>query len=280
MSAEPARAWRGRGLDLPLDRRTLIMGVLNLTPDSFSDGGRFSGVDAAIGHAQAMADEGADIVDIGGESTRPGSARVSAEEEAARVLPTIRALAPLLDLPISIDTYKASVAADAVEAGAAIVNDVWGMQDDDEMARVVAANDVAIVLMHNREAADPAIDIVEDVRTFLTRSIDRALAAGVREDRIMLDPGVGFGKVAQQSMEVIRRLGEIRALGFPVLVGASRKSFIGQLLGIAEPGDRLNGTLGAHIVAALAGADVIRAHDVAAHREALTVADAIRGRLP
>lgn len=279
MPAEAARSWRGRGFDLPLDQRTLIMGILNVTPDSFSDGGRFSAIDAALAQAQAMTDEGADIVDVGGESTRPGSAPVDAEEEAERVLPIIRMIAPLIGVPISIDTYKAEVAAAAIEAGAVIVNDVWGMQRDEEMAHVVAANDAAIVLMHNRERADADIDIMEDVRVFLARSIDRALSAGIKADRIMLDPGVGFGKVAQQSMEVIRRLGEIRALGFPVLLGASRKSFIGGLTGVAEPRDRLCGTLGAHLCGVFAGAEVIRAHDVAAHREALVVADAIRGRI-
>jgi dihydropteroate synthase len=275
--AAPARTLAACDRHLPLGDRPLLMGILNVTPDSFSDGGRFAGQEAAFTHGLKLVADGADILDIGGESTRPGSSIVSAEEELARVLPPLKALAEAVPVPISIDTYKASVAARAVEAGARIVNDVWGLQRDPEMAATVAACGAAVILMHNREKADPAIDIMAEVRDFLSRSIDRALAAGIAEDRIVVDPGIGFGKTPAQSMLLIARLAELRTLGYPVLLGASRKSFIGRVLDV-EPDHRLSGTLAAHVIGAMNGADIIRAHDVAEHHDALRVLQAIRGQ--
>jgi dihydropteroate synthase len=269
-----------RDMTLPVGARTLLMGILNVTPDSFSDGGRFFDPAAALAHGRALADEGADILDIGGESTRPGAVAVGAEDELARVMPVVRALAPALAVPVSIDTYKAAVAEAALGAGARIVNDVWGLQRDPAMARVVADHGAAVVVMHNRVEVDAAVDMLAEVKDFLRRSIDLALAAGIPEDRIVLDPGVGFGKTTEQDLVLIARLGELRAMGFPVLLGASRKKFLGRITGIAEAAARVNATLGAHVAGALAGADIIRAHDVAAHRDALRVADAVRGYLP
>jgi dihydropteroate synthase len=272
------RQWRMRDAVLPLGTRTLLMGILNVTPDSFSDGGKFMGPGAAAAHARDMAADGADIVDVGGESTRPGSTRLSVDEELARVMPVLDALRGVTSAPISIDTYKSRVARAALESGASVVNDVWGFQRDPEMARVAADFGAGAVLMHNRETVDGAIDILADMKGFLSRSIDRALAAGMGEDRIAIDPGVGFGKTPEQSTEVITRLSEVAALGFPVLLGASRKRFIGALLGLDTPEDRLYGTLGAHLAGVEAGADIIRAHDIKPHRQALDVFDAIRSK--
>jgi dihydropteroate synthase len=268
--------WAIRGGGLPIGGRTLLMGILNVTPDSFSDGGRFLAPEAALAHGEALAGEGADILDIGGESTRPGSAQVEADEELARVIPIVRALAARLALPLSIDSYKAAVAEAALAAGARIVNDVWGFQRDPDIARVAAASGAGVVLMHNRLTFDAAVDMLAEVKDFLARSLDIALAAGVAEDHIVLDPGIGFGKTTRQDLMLIARLGDVRAMGFPVLLGASRKKFIGRLTEQPDPMRRLGGTLGAHLMGVAAGADVIRAHDVAAHRDALTVLDAIR----
>lgn len=271
-----SRIWRFCDLDAEIGSRTLLMGILNATPDSFSDGGDFSSPDAARAQIARMAREGADLIDIGGESTRPGAEHVSAEDECARVIPIFEAVKGKRLPPLSIDTYKAKTARAALEAGAVIVNDVWGLQRDPEMARVAADFGAGVVLMHNRETADDGIDIVADVRTFLDRSLTIALAAGIKDDCIVLDPGVGFGKTLRQSTEVIARLGEIAGLGFPVLLGASRKRFIGHILKIEDPKDRLSGTLGAHLAGVANGADIIRAHDIKPHREALDIFDAIR----
>lgn len=267
-----------RNLHLPLDR-TLLMGILNTTPDSFSDGGRFLDEGAAIAQGMRLVDEGADIIDIGGESTRPGASPVSPEDEAARVLPPLRALAARVEIPLSIDTYKAAVARQALAAGARIVNDVWGLQRDPDMARVVAGEGAAVVVMHNRHEADPAIDIMADVRAFLSRSVEIALTAGVAEEAIMVDPGIGFGKTFEQNLICIARLPELRDLGFPILLGASRKSFIGRLLDV-EAGGRLFGSIAAHVTGANGGANIIRAHDVAQHRDAIRVSDAIGAHRP
>ncbi|WP_222876897.1 dihydropteroate synthase [Terrihabitans soli] len=271
-----SRIWRFCDLDLPIGPRTLLMGVLNITPDSFSDGGDFLAPDTARIQAAAMARDGADLIDIGGESTRPGAEKLSAEDEIARVLPVLEALRGRRLPPLSIDTYKAKTARAALEAGATIVNDVWGLRYDTEMARVVADFGAGIVLMHNRETVDETLDIMDDVKRFLDRSLSIAMTAGIADDRIVLDPGVGFGKTPRQSAEVITRLGEVAALGFPVLLGASRKRFIGHILRIDNPKDRLNGTLGAHLAGVSNGADIIRAHDIKPHREALDVFDAVR----
>jgi dihydropteroate synthase len=272
----PDRIVFARHRQIVLGRRTLLMGVLNVTPDSFSDGGDFDEPRSALDRVRAMIDEGADIIDVGGESTRPGSAEVHVEDELARVMPVLDALRGEIDWPVSIDTYKAIVARAAVDAGADIINDIWGLQRDPDMARVASDTGAAVILMHNRTEADASIDIVADVLNFLKRSLDIAADAGIRPDSIVLDPGIGFGKTWQQSIEVIAHLPDLAALGLPILLGASRKSFIGRLLGIETPKDRLNGTLAAHLAGAATGARIIRAHDIKAHREALDVFDAIR----
>lgn len=233
-----------------LGRRTLVMGILNVTPDSFSDGGRFEGVEAARAQATALTQAGADILDIGGESTRPGHTPVPAAEEQARVLPVIEAVAPGLSRPISIDTYKASTADAALKAGATIVNDVWGLQREPDIARVAAEHGAPVIVMHNRETIDGALDIVADMLRFFERSLDIARRAGIPDGDIVLDPGIGFGKSWAQHLEALRRLPEIRALGFPLLVGVSRKSLLGRLHDReTAPRDRLVGSLAAHVLA-------------------------------
>lgn len=259
-----------------IGQRVLVMGILNVTPDSFSDGGRFEGVVAARSQADALVGEGAALVDIGGESTRPGHIPVSAEEEQARILPVIRDLAPRLPVPISVDTYKASTAEVALAAGARIVNDVWGLQRDPDIARVAAAHGAPVMVMHNRETVDPAIDIVADMLRFFERSLDIARRAGIPDADIVLDPGIGFGKSWAQHLEALRRLPELKALGFPILVGVSRKSMLGRLHDAeTRPVDRLFGSLSSHVLAATLGADIVRVHDVAPHVDALRVVDAV-----
>jgi len=262
-----------------LGRRVLVMGILNVTPDSFSDGGRFDDVAAARTQAEALVAEGAALVDIGGESTRPGHVPVSAEEEQARILPVIRDLAPRLPVPISVDTYKASTARVALAAGARIVNDVWGLQREPDIARVAADHGAPVMIMHNRETVDPAIDIVADMLRFFERSLAIARTAGLRDGDIVLDPGIGFGKSWAQHLEALRRLPEIVALGFPVLVGVSRKSLLGRLHDAeTKPVDRLFGSIGSHVLAATLGAQIVRVHDVRPHVDALRVVDAVMGR--
>jgi dihydropteroate synthase len=256
--------------------RPLIMGVLNVTPDSFSDGGRFLEPTVAIDYARHLVAEGADILDIGAESTRPygGMIPVSREEERERLGPILPAIVAL-GIPVSIDTQKAAVAAWAIEAGAAIVNDVWGLQRDPEMARVVAERGVPVVIMHNRETADAAIDIIAEVTEFFSRSLEIAWTAGIPRDRIVLDPGIGFGKTAEQSLTCIARLDAWRGFNLPLLVGASRKRFINSIVP-SEPMQRLGGSLAAHLLAVENGAAIIRVHDVAPTVQALAVASAIR----
>jgi dihydropteroate synthase len=252
------------------------MGVLNVTPDSFSDGGRFFDPAQAIAQAQHLAAEGADIVDVGAESSRPygGAVRVSIDEERERLAPVLPAVAAL-GVPVSIDTMKAGIAAWAHDQGAAIVNDVWGLQRDADMARVVAERGVPIVIMHNRDSADPAIHIVADVTDFFSRSLDIAARAGIARETIVLDPGIGFGKTAEQSMTCIARLDAWRGFGLPLLVGASRKRFINSIVP-SEPMERLGGSLAAHLLAVENGAAIVRVHDVAPTVQALAVAAAIR----
>ena len=278
MSADLASQEGLRSLLPELGRRTLIMGVLNVTPDSFSDGGLFAAPEAAIARGRALAGEGADLVDIGGESTRPGHAAVAADQEQARILPILRALAPGLGAPISIDTYKASTARLALQAGARIVNDVWGLQRDPDIASVAAAHGAPVIVMHNREAADPSLDVVDELRSYFERSLAIARRAGIPDVDIVLDPGIGFGKTAEQHLAALRRLPEIKALGFPVLVGVSRKSILGRIAAReTAPRDRLTASVAAHVIAATLGADIVRVHDVAPHRDALRVVDAVMG---
>ena len=256
--------------------RPLVMGVLNVTPDSFSDGGRYLDPQAAIVHARRLAAEGADILDVGAESTRPygGAVRISLEEERARLAPLLSDVIAL-GVPVSIDTLKAAIAAWALDLGAAIVNDVWGLQGDADMARVVAEHQAPVVIMHNRMSVDPAIDIVAEVTDFFRRSLDIAARAGIPRQRIVLDPGIGFGKTAEQSLTCIARLDAWREFGVPLLVGASRKRFI-HSVAPSEPMDRLGGSLAAHLLAVENGATIVRVHDVAATAQALAVASAIR----
>ena len=256
--------------------RPLVMGVLNVTPDSFSDGGRYLDPQAAVVHARRLAAEGADILDVGAESTRPygGAVRISLEEERARLAPLLSDVVAL-GVPVSIDTLKAAIAAWALDLGAAIVNDVWGLQGDADMARVVAEHQGSVVIMHNRMSVDPAIDIVAEVTDFFRRSLDIAARAGIPRQRIVLDPGIGFGKTPEQSLICIARLDAWREFGVPLLVGASRKRFI-HSIAPSEPMDRLGGSLAAHLLAVENGATIVRVHDVAATAQALAVASAIR----
>jgi dihydropteroate synthase len=256
--------------------RPVLMGVLNITPDSFSDGGQFLDPAAAIEQARRLVAQGADIIDIGAESTRPygGMAPVSAEDERARLAPVLPAVI-VLGVPVSIDTMKASVAAWALDTGAGIVNDVWGLQRDPDMARVAAAHGAPVIIMHNRESTDPAIDIIADVSEFFSRSLEIAWDAGIARDRVVLDPGIGFGKTPEQSMACIARLHEWRGFEMPLLVGASRKRFVASVVA-SEPTERLGGSLAAHLIAAENGAAIIRTHDVAPTLQALAVAAAIR----
>jgi dihydropteroate synthase len=263
------------GKTLTLAAPIAVMGIVNVTPDSFSDGGVFATAAAAVAHGERLAREGAAILDIGGESTRPGANAVAADEEASRTVPVIAELSRRITLPISIDTTKTRVAAAALGAGASIVNDVWGFQGDGDMARVVADFGAAAVLMHNRATIDPALDIVADVLNFLSRSIDLALKAGVAQEQLIVDPGFGFGKTPAQNLALIRRLREFSMLGCPVLLGVSRKSTIGRVTGQAIPAERLYGSLAAGLAGVANGAAILRAHDVAAHVEALQVLHAI-----
>jgi dihydropteroate synthase len=255
-----------------------IMGIVNVTPDSFSDGGAFLDPGDAAAHAQRLINEGADILDIGGESTRPGAEAVEAPQEIDRVVPVISAVVGVGTV-ISIDTSKAVVASAALSAGATIVNDVTALGDPD-MAGVVAERGAGLVLMHmlgtpRTMQENPTYeDVVDDIKAFLAGRIERAVDAGVPEEKIWIDPGIGFGKTVEHNLELLRRLGEFRELGRPILVGTSRKSFIGKLTG-AEVGDRLGGTLATDVLAYANGAEIIRVHDVAPAREALITAQAI-----
>jgi dihydropteroate synthase len=257
--------------------RTVVMGVLNVTPDSFSDGGRFLAPDQAIEHSKRMIAEGADIIDVGAESTRPygGAVHVPAQEELARLKPILAELTGL-GAAVSIDTMKAEVAAWALNIGAAIVNDVWGLQRDPEMAKVVADHRAPIVIMHNRDTADPSIDIMADIEAFFARSLAIAERAGIARDRIVLDPGIGFGKTPAQSMTAIARLARLKLFGLPILVGASRKRFIDAVVP-SPPDRRIGGSIASHLLAVENGAAIIRVHDVAETVQALRVVAAIRG---
>ena len=257
------------------ERRPLVMGILNVTPDSFSDGGRFADPQTALAHARQMIADGADIIDVGAESTRPyaGAEPVSLDDEIARLSPLLR---PLIELgaPVSIDTMKAEVAAWALDQGASILNDVWGLQRDPDMARVAAEHGAPVVVMHNREQPDPALDILTDIEAFFMRSLDTALKAGIRRENIVLDPGIGFGKTPEQSIEVIARLAELKRFGLPILVGLSRKRFI-NAVSPSKPDERIGGSLAGNVMAVVEGADIVRVHDVAETVQAMRVLTAI-----
>jgi dihydropteroate synthase len=257
--------------------RPLVMGVLNVTPDSFSDGGQFMDPAVAVAHAAEMAQQGADILDIGAESTRPygDPVPVSTDDEKARLAPVLPEVVKL-GLPVSIDTIKASIATWALDQGAAIVNDVWGLQRDPDIAPLVAKHGVPVIVMHNREAADAAIDIVADVLAFFSRSLEIAARAGIARKNIVLDPGIGFGKTPEQSMTCLARLAEFKRFGLPLMVGASRKRFINTVTP-STPAERIGGSIAAHLLAVQKGAAIVRVHDVAETVQALRVRTAIEG---
>ncbi|WP_425446700.1 dihydropteroate synthase [Dethiothermospora halolimnae] len=255
-------------------KRTYIMGILNVTPDSFSDGGDFYDVDKAIEHAKLMVEEGADIIDIGAESTRPGSDEVSAEEEMKRLRPVLERLVAEIGVPISVDTYKASVAEEALKIGVHMINDVWGMQRDKNMAKVIAKYNVPIVAMHNQNGTEYRKDIMDEICDFFRKTEKLAMEAGVDRDKIILDPGIGFGKTPEQNMIVMSRLGELNDLGYPILLGTSRKSMIGKILDL-PPKERVEGTLATTVMGITQGVDIVRIHDVKENVRTAKVTDAI-----
>jgi dihydropteroate synthase len=263
--------------------RPLVMGILNITPDSFSDGGKLHSLDAAVSHAEKLIEDGADILDIGGESTRPGSSRISEEEEARRVLPVIDGLAKRLDIPISIDTTKAAIARASLEVGAEIINDISGLRWDDQIAALAAKTGAGLVLMHSRGAfetmhSQPSVaDIFDEVTRRLQTSIDSALRAGIGEQQIVLDIGLGFGKTFEQNLELLSNLGKIvdEFDRYPLLVGASRKSFIGKMLGNVPPSERIKGSVAAAVAAVERGAAIVRVHDVKETVAGIKAADGI-----
>ena len=255
-----------------LGTRSVIMGILNITPDSFSDGGKFLHLDAAMQQAEKLAAEGADIIDVGAESTRPGHTPVEPEEELARLEPILGTLTSSIDIPFSIDTSKAKVARRATELGACVVNDVWGLQRDPAMADTVAETGAAAVLMHNRDGVDPGLDIVADMRRFFDRSLRLARDAGIPRARLILDPGIGFGKSRAQNFTALANLATLKDYGLPILVGVSRKSL---LAGLSPVETSLVRTLAANLAAAANGASIFRVHDVAEHVAAFKVFDAI-----
>ena len=273
--------WAIRGRVLMLGPRTLVMGVVNATPDSFSDGGRTLSPQAAVEHGLRLVAEGADLLDVGGESTRPGSAPVPAAQELERVLPVIRALARACDVPISVDTTKAEVAVAAIDAGARIVNDVSGLRGDPELARRIAASGAGLIVTHMQgtpatmQAAPAYADLIAEVLAGLAASLGAAGAAGIAPERVVVDPGIGFGKSVRHNLTLLAHAGDFCALGRPVLIGASRKSFLGSVTGRAV-GDRLAGSIAAAAIAIGAGAAIVRVHDVAPTLDAARLVDAVR----
>ena len=251
-------------------QRPVIMGIVNVTPDSFSDGGLFTSKETAVGHAKRLVAEGADIIDVGAESTRPGHTPVSAEEEWTRLAPVLSALVQESGAPVSIDTYKAQTALRALSLGVCVVNDIWGLQYDPDMADVIASSQAGVVVMHNRQSTDPELDIVSDMLRFFEKSLDIAKRAGIPESRIALDPGIGFGKTRQQNYQALHAIPHLRTLGFPLLIGVSRKSIFKNIPDSLVEG-RLLGTLSANLLAAASGACIFRVHDVIEHRCAFEV---------
>lgn len=271
-----SNVWQAaHGRSLKLDGRGRIMAIVNATPDSFSDGGRYLAVDAAFSHALTCVEEGADIIDIGGESTRPGAAEVTEGEEQDRVLPVIERLRRETDVLISVDTYRASTARLAIEAGAHIVNDVFGLQKDGNMAGVVAAARAGVCIMHTGRDRQKRADLIDDQFEFLNRSLEMAEAAGIARDAIVLDPGFGFAKDERENVELMARFGELAAFDLPVLAGTSRKRFIGSLTGRDAAHERDIGTAATTVILRLAGAAIFRVHNVALTRDALAIADAV-----
>ena len=256
------------------NKRTYIMGILNVTPDSFSDGGEFNNVECALKHATKMVEEGADIIDLGGESTRPGHNYVDVDEELKRVIPVIKKLKKELDIPISVDTYKAKVADESLKLGVEMINDVWGLRKDNNMATVIAKHNAYVCIMHNQDNTEYDKDIMQCIKEFLLESIDIAINAGIDKNKIILDPGIGFGKTYEQNLEVLKRLGELKILGYPILLGTSRKSVIGNTLDL-PPKERVEGTIATTVLGIRDGVNIVRVHDVEKNLRAAKMADAI-----
>nr|WP_180994316.1 dihydropteroate synthase [Bacillus sp. Marseille-P3661] len=262
---------------LDMNEKTWIMGILNVTPDSFSDGGRYTNIETAVRHAESMISNGADIIDLGGESTRPGYEKISDEEELARVLPVIEALqSKKVNKPISIDTYKSEVARQSIEAGAHIINDIWGAKADPKIASVAAHLDVPIILMHNRDNTNYQ-NLMKDIQSDLLESIQIAKSAGVKDENIILDPGIGFGKTFEQNLEVMRNLNKLVELGYPVLLATSRKSMIGQALDL-PPEERMEGTGATVCLGIERGCHMVRVHDVKEMTRMARMMDAMLGK--
>ncbi len=264
---------------LKVGDRTLIMGILNVTPDSFSDGGKYNELDNALKHAKEMIEDGADIIDIGAESTRPGHTVISDEEEIERLTPIIKALIDEIDVPISVDTYKPAVAKAVLELGVPIINDIWGLQRDPEMAKVIAEHDAVVVAMHNQDGTEYEGDVVDAVADFLRESIRIGMEAGIPKEKIILDPGVGFGKDTDQNLEVMSRLGEFNDFGCAVLLGTSKKSMIGNVLDL-PPSERVEGTIATSVMGTIQGMDIVRVHNVKENYRALKLTDAIVRKTP
>ena len=266
---------------LPVGERTLVMGILNRTPDSFSDGGIFMDKGSAVEHARRLAKDGADIIDIGGQSTKPGSKKITLEEELKRTIPLIKKISIELNIPISIDTSRHEVAFEAIKAGVSMVNDITGLKSDKKMAGVISDSDVAVSLMHMNGTPETMQinprykDLIGEIKDSIKESIDIALSCGISEDRIVIDPGIGFGKTIQHNLDIISKLGEFKELRKPILIGVSRKSFIGDILG-REVNDRLMGTAASSVVAILNGATIIRVHDVKEMVDVARMADALK----
>lgn len=262
------------GKQLQLDDSTLIMGILNGTPDSFSDGGRYNTTEAAVAHAKEMIAQGADVIDVGVESTRPGHTQISVDEEIDRMKAILEPVLAVSTVPVSIDTYRAKSAEYALSKGAHILNDIWGFRYDRDMAAVAAQYNVPVIIMHNQNDTNYG-DIIEDMKAFFFASVDIALKEGIKPQNIWLDPGIGFGKTGAQNIEVLQRLGEITAYEYPVLLAPSRKRFIGTILNDIPADQRDEGTVAACITGIIQGVDMVRVHNVDMHKKALTVADVL-----
>ena len=256
------------------NKRTYIMGILNVTPDSFSDGGNFNSVDKALEHATKMIKEGVDIIDLGGESTRPGHNYVDVDEELRRVIPVIKKLKEKLNIPISVDTYKSKVADESLKLGVEMINDIWGLRKDKDMASVIKKHNAYVCIMHNQDNTEYDKDIMECIKEFLLESINIAIEAGIDKNKIILDPGIGFGKTYKQNLEVLKRLSELKTLGYPILLGTSRKSVIGNTLDL-PPKERVEGTIATTVLGIRDGVDIVRVHDVEKNLRAAKMADAI-----
>lgn len=261
------------GKEFKDSNKTYIMGILNVTPDSFSDGGKWNCLEKAVSHASAMIEEGADLIDIGGESTRPGYTQISDEEEIGRIVPVIKEITKRFDIPVSVDTYKSTVARAALEAGASLVNDIWGLKYDSEMAGVIAESGGVCCLTHNRKEAKYS-SFMEDLLEDMRETVEIARKAGIKREKIILDPGIGFGKTYELNLEAIRHLERLKELGFPLLLGTSRKSVIGLTLGLSAE-DRLEGTIATSVMAVWKGCSFIRVHDVKENKRAVQMTEAI-----